>query len=132
VATQAVFYRDERGRSPVEEFLDELPKANLSAIKHQIRVLNGLPDDAPPPEYPRTSQIEGPLRELRCRHGKDLYRIFYRRSRNLFVLLHIILKDSRKVPRRDIDLADSRWTTFRQRMDSPDRRGPRPIGKDAP
>jgi phage-related protein len=109
VPTQAVFYRDEKGREPVWEFLGSVltPKA-LEIVAKQIRELNGLPENDPPLPFPRTSQIDGVLRELRCHTGRTLYRILYRRSGNLFVLLHVIRKDSRSVPRRDIELAQRR------------------------
>lgn len=133
VPTQAVFYRDERGRQPVKEFLlTELTLKSQELIADQIDGLNGLHDNAPPPPFPQTSQIEGALRELRCHSGSTLYRILYRRSRNLFVLLHVIRKDSRVVPRRDIELAQRRWHDFKRQMEDPDRHGPRPAGQDAP
>ena len=34
------------------------------------------------------------LRELRGHYGNELYRILYRRSNNLFVLLHILRKNT--------------------------------------
>jgi phage-related protein len=132
VATQAVFYRDEKGREPVGEFRSRLTVADRSAVDRQIRDLNGLADNDPPPPFPSTSQIDGPLRELRCRGSGGAYRIFYRRSGNLLVLLHVITKSNRRTPRRDIELAQRRWDDFKERMDAPDRRGPRPIGRDAP
>jgi phage-related protein len=82
-----VFYRDERGREPVKEFMrSQIPKA----------------------------------------------RLLYRRSGNLLVLLHVIRKNSRAIPRRDIELAERRWLDFKEKMNNPDRRGPRPAGQDAP
>jgi phage-related protein len=133
VPTQAVFYRDEKGREPVREFLHARLTPNAwQLLKEQIEEMNGLPDKSPPLAYPQTSQIEGPLRELRCHVGSTHFRILYRRSGNLFVLLHMIRKDSRTVARRDIELAQRRWLDFKHRMDATDRRGPRPVGKDAP
>ena len=131
--TQAVFYRDARGRQPVREFV----RANLTdrawlVVKSQIREMNGLPDNLPPLPFPQTSQIEKPLRELRCHSGSDLYRILYRRSANLFILLHMIRKEGRAIPRRDIELAQQRWRDYRRRMDATQRRGPRAAGEDAP
>ena len=35
-------------------------------IDSQIDRLNGLANDDPPLPFPHTSQIDGPLRELRC------------------------------------------------------------------
>lgn len=131
--TQAVFYRDERGRQPAEEYLwSELTLKARGHIEEQIEELNGLSDNSAPPPFPRTSQVAGPLRELRCHSGSSLYRVLYRRSGNLLVLLHAIRKDSRAIPRRDIELAQRRWRDFKRRMDTPKRRGPRPAGEDAP
>jgi phage-related protein len=128
-----VFYRDEKGREPVWEFLRaRLAPGQWETISDQIEELNGLDDDRPPLAFPKTSQIDGPLRELRCHSGSSLFRILYRRSENLFVLLHIVQKNSRKVSRRDIELAHRRWLDYKHRMDAPRRRGPRPVGKDAP
>lgn len=131
--TQAVFYRDEKGREPVRESLrTRLPLKTQRDIEGQIELLNGQLDQAPPPPFPQSSQVEGGLRELRCHRGAQLYRILYRRSGNLIVLLHLLHKDSRAIPRRDIDLAQRRWREYKRRMDAPDRCGPRAAGRDAP
>ena len=131
--TQAVYFRDEDGREPVREFLgSRLDSRDRRLVKNQIEQLNRLRDDLPPLPFPITSQIEGGLRELRCHSGGALYRVLYRRSGNLFILLHIIRKDSSAIPRRDIELAQRRWRDYRRRMDATERRGLRPVGKDAP
>lgn len=133
MSTQAVFYRDGDGREPVREFLwSELTLQERAILDEQIDFMNGLHDSSPPLSFPRSSQITGGLRELRCHSGSALYRILYRRSGNLLVLLHMIRKDTRRVPRRDIELAERRWRDFKRRMDTTDRRGPRPAGRDAP
>lgn len=93
--TQAVYYRDRRGREPVDLFIDSLrPRAAQSALDDKCALLNGLPPGAPPLAFPHSSQVEGELRELRCHYGRRLLRILYRRSGNLFVLLHAIEKTS--------------------------------------
>lgn len=131
--TQAVFYRDEKGRQPVKDFLwTEISERARLLVEDQIDELNGRADHVPPPPFPQTSHIADGFRELRCHAGSTLYRILYRRSQNLFVLLHVIRKDSRAVPRRDIELAQRRWLDFKEKMDNPDRHGPRPAGQDAP
>jgi phage-related protein len=149
MATQAIYYRAADGSEPVAEFLDaEFPleprkknpsEAELAAaakkrvtIDLQIDRLNDLPDDLPPLPFPHTSQVDGPLRELRCHYGSSLYRIFYRRSDNLFVLLHALRKNSRKLPRADIEIAKTRWLDFKERMDAAKRVPPRAAGDDAP
>jgi len=78
------------------------------------------------------SQIDGPLRELRCHYGRVHYRILYRRSGNLFVLLHMIRKTSGAVPRAEIEVAKQRWRDFKGRMNAEERVPPRAAGTDAP
>lgn len=98
----------------------------------QIDRLNGLANDDPPLPFPHTSQIDGPLRELRCHYGRAHYRILYRRSGNLFVLLHMIRKKSRAIPKTEIEIAKERWDEFKARMNAQPRKPPRPAGGDAP
>jgi hypothetical protein len=59
-----VFYRDEKGRQPVREFLlKRLTPRALARIEEQIEEMNRLPDPLPPLSFPWTSQVEGGLRE---------------------------------------------------------------------
>jgi phage-related protein len=149
VATQAVFYRARDGSEPVAEFLDrEFPvearkrkprgsemqaaARKRATIDLQIDRLNGLADNDPPLPFPHTSQIDGPFRELRCHYGRAHYRILYRRSGNLFVLLHMIRKTTRAVLSADIEIAKDRWDDFKARMDASKRVPPRAAGRDAP
>ncbi len=53
----------------------------------------------------------------------------YSRSRNFFILLHIIEKPSGTISERDIHSAERR---FRARMDAVSRLPPRAAGHDAP
>lgn len=129
---QAVYYRDRDGREPVSDFIDALPPERQEEIDFTISLLNRLGLGDPPLPFPHSSQVEGQLRELRCHYGRDLYRILYRRSRNLFVLLHMIEKRSRTIPAADIEIARARWADFEARMNTPPRRRPRPAGTDAP
>jgi len=129
---QAVFYRDASGREPVREFLDSLDDDSQAAIEHQIGRLNLLSDATPHLPFPHSSQVDGELRELRCHYGRELYRILYRRSERLMVLLHIFAKRSAKIDQRDIRIAQERWEDFRARMDADPRVPPRAAGHDAP
>ena len=130
--TQAVYYRDPHGCEPVTDFLDGLEVEAQATLDLQIDRLNGLPPNAPPLPFPHTSQIDGPLRELRCHYGSSLYRVLYRRSGNLFVLLHMLRKNSGRIPDQDIALAKQRWDDFDERMNAEPRMPPRAAGHDAP
>ncbi|MGN6257707.1 MAG: type II toxin-antitoxin system RelE/ParE family toxin [Solirubrobacterales bacterium] len=131
--TQAIFYRDESGCEPVDEFIEELPVNRAMKVDAFIdEHLNGRASDAPPPEYPISSQIEGELRELRVRFANTRYRILYARSGNLIVLLHAFEKNTGKVPVAEKELARHRMDDFKRRMDAEPRTPPRAAGRDAP
>jgi phage-related protein len=98
---------------------------------NQIDRLNLLSDEIPHLPFPHSSQVEGELRELRCHYGRQLYRVLYRRSGRLLVLLHIFAKRSAKIPRREIGVAQQRWKDFKARVDAERRVPPRAAGRDA-
>jgi phage-related protein len=134
--TQAVFYRDKRGKEPVDDFLEELLKVwPLAVAKIDDAIeeyLNGRDPRDPPPDFPASSQIDGELRELRVRFARTRYRVLYQRSRNLMVLLHVFEKNTGAVSTSDRQKAEKRMTDFRARMDKRPRQRPRAAGRDAP
>jgi phage-related protein len=133
MAMQAVYYRAPDGSEPVDAFIEALRDPNKqAALDNQIERLNVLRPSDPPLPFPWSSQLEGELRELRCHYGSELYRVIYRRSQNLFVLLHVFRKDSGRVPEAELRLARQRWDDFKARMDAARRRPPRAAGHDAP
>jgi phage-related protein len=129
---QAVYYRASDGSEPVNDFIDRLTVRRQVVLDNQIDRLNMLTPAHPHLPFPHSSQVAGELRELRCHCGRELYRILYRRSRNLVVLLHIFRKDTGAIPLREIEIAQSRWDDFRARMNARRRIPPRPAGRDAP
>lgn len=130
---QAVFYRAPDGSEPVDDFIESLKDPDRqAAIDFQIDRLNMLTPSNPHLPFPHSSQVEGELRELRSHYGSELYRILYRRSRNLIILLHMFRKDTGRIPEREIQIAKARWEDFKGRMDAEKRRPPRAAGHDAP
>ena len=129
---QAVYYRAADGSQPVDDFIESLDARAQAVLDQQIERLNLLGPGRPHLPFPHSSQIEGELRELRCHFGSSLYRVLYRRSGNLIVLLHMFRKDTGQVPEREIAIARARFEDFRARMDAPRRRPPRAAGQDAP
>ena len=129
---RAVYYRGPDGTEPVRDFVDGLPVRCQVLLDNQIDLLNRLTTNDPPLVFPHSSQVRGELRELRCHCGRDLYRVLYRRSINLFILLHIFHKKSADIPAEEIAIAEARWSDFRARMDMTRRTPPRPGGHGAP
>jgi len=120
------------GNEPVLDVLNSLPDRKRAVIENQLDRLNMQEPDGPPLPQPWTSQIEGELREFRAHYGEEHYRVLYRRSGNLLVLLHLIRKTTRSVPKRDILTAKERWADFKRRMEAAKRTPPRAAGHDAP
>ena len=130
---QAVYYRARDGSQPVRDFVLGLqPLAARVVVENQIDRLNLCSEDGPPLPFPHSSQVEGELRELRCHYGKRHHRILYRRSRNLFVLLHAFPKTTATIPQGEIEAAKVRWNDFVARMGAKPRIPPRAAGHDAP
>ncbi len=131
-ALHAVYYRAADGLEPVRVFVEALDPRRRALLLRQLERLNGLSDREPHLAFPHSSQIDGELRELRCHVGREHYRILYRRSGQLLVLLHAFRKTAAKVPAGDIAVAAARFDDFRVRMEADPRRPPRPAGHDAP
>jgi phage-related protein len=130
---QAVYYRARDGSQPVRDFVQTLqPLAARVVVENQIDRLNLCTESGPPLPFPHSSQVEGELRELRCHYGNRHYRVLYRRSRNLFVLLHAFPKATAAIPQGEIEIAKERWNDFVARMRARPRIPPRAAGRDAP
>jgi phage-related protein len=129
---QAVYYRATDGSEPVRKFIAGLDVKRRAALLRQIGRLNDLSDAMPHLPFPHSSQVEGELRELRCHMGSEHYRVLYRRSGRLIVLLNAFPKTSGKLPRAEIETAQKRWEDFKARMDARPRKPPRAAGHDAP
>lgn len=129
---QAVYFRGADGSEPVREFVAGLDPKARAALMRQIDRLNGLSDAVPHLPFPHSSQVEGELRELRCHMGSDHYRVLYRRSKRLIVLLHVFPKKTGTLPKAEIKIAQARWDDFKARMDARPRKPPRAVGRDAP
>jgi phage-related protein len=91
------FYRASDGTEPVNDFIERQKHTVQLAIDRQIDRINALDEEHPDLAFPYSSQIAGKLRELRC-HGRTLYRILYRRSKQFVMLLHIFEKHDGLVP----------------------------------
>jgi len=124
-----VYYRDIRGREPVNEAILRLSPRDQVAVDNDIERLAGFGPRLP---YPWSSQVAGELRELRADAGRSHYRILYRRSHNIFVLLDFVEKRVDRLPQADIVVAERRWADYQARMNASIRKPPRAAGHDAP
>ena len=109
-----VYYRTERGESPVEEFIDALPE------KYQRKVagfLEMLAAEGPRLRRPYADHVRGSLRELRIQFGRNEYRFFhFFVTGERVVLVHAFAKKTQKLPEREIETAEARMKDFLRRL----------------
>jgi phage-related protein len=105
-----VFYTDEQGQSPVEEFLAGLDPKTQRRFRWSIEQLRLRNTQARPP---LVRHLDGKLWELREESSTNIYRLiyFFFTGRQI-VFLHGFQKKTEKTPRREIELATSRLATF--------------------
>lgn len=108
-----VLYRDERGASPVREFLrslDDEAQASIGWAIEQLRLRNVQARE------PLVRHLEDKLWELRRESKTNIYRLvfFLFRGRRI-VFVHGFQKKTEKTPRREIAIARARYTAFIQR-----------------
>ncbi|MXX38910.1 MAG: type II toxin-antitoxin system RelE/ParE family toxin [Gemmatimonadetes bacterium] len=109
------FYQNQNEQKPVRDFLLSLRPKPRGKVLQRIQILSEFGIDLP---FPYSSQIEGRLRELRVRDGKNQYRVLYYGDANrVFVLLHAFEKRSQKLPQREIRIAMERMNADRKRKE---------------
>jgi phage-related protein len=103
-AWSVVYYLEDDGRSPVEDFILSLPKPERAAMLHDIEVLRdyGL-------QAPNVRPIEGRLWEIKSGAARVFYAAYIGKR---FILLHGYYKKGQKAPRRDIAAAQRRLAAF--------------------
>jgi phage-related protein len=96
------FYKDRRGRIPVEEFLNTLPVRERLEV---LRVIDLLEVYGLALGMPHARPISG-MWELRAGPGRVFYVAAVGRR---FILLHGYRKKSQAAPQREIETARRRW-----------------------
>jgi phage-related protein len=104
---EVIFYEDQDGHSPVQEYIleDNDPK-KIAILIAVIQRLESVGADLQGTNMDK--QIEGPIRELR----KNRHRILYGRDGDRFILLTAFLKKTKKTPRMEIELAKARFQQY--------------------
>ena len=105
-----VFYLDEYGKSPVEEFLESLDtktQARFDWSIEQLRLRNVQARE------PLIRHLEGKIWELRRESNTNIYRLLYVFvSGRRILFLHGFQKKTQKTPRREIEIAKQRLNSF--------------------
>ena len=97
-----VFYTDHRGKSPPLEFIEGLPTMEQAKIRNTLRLLKEFGTNL---GMPHARPIRGKLWELRPGGARLFYFAYIEKQ---FVILHGYRKQSRKAPKREIEVAVQR------------------------
>jgi phage-related protein len=102
---QVVFYREDDGRVPMMEWLEDIrpqPKHRAKCIKW----LSLLQDQGPDLRRPKADFLRDGIHELRVKFSFEEYRILYFfHGKNVTVVIHGITKHAGRIPPDQIDTA---------------------------
>lgn len=102
------FYKDNSGKSPVEEFILNLGRSNRVLTAKTQQGIEKLRNRAYHRE-PLSKYLESELWELRIKAGSDILRIIYTFAKGrIIILLHIFIKKKQKTPTGELEIARKR------------------------
>lgn len=115
---RVLFYVNENGKRPVEEFLRKLPPGHQGKAMRAIDLLEQVGNFLQRPHAAaiRSEKFAG-LWELRIQFGGDASRIFYfLHHDDCFILLHGFIKKTDALPVKEMEIARNRKEDFFRRF----------------
>lgn len=111
---EVIFYENDNGECPVEEFLSTL---NIKMRAKIVGLLDILEEKGNLLREPYNKHLSDGIFELRCKQGSDITRVlyfFYYEGK--IVLTNGLVKKTQKLPAAEIQLAKARRDRFIERM----------------
>ncbi len=102
------FFQTEAGNEPVRDWLKEQPRADQKVIGADILAVQWKW----PVGKPLVDSLGGGLWEVRSSLGDRISRVFFIVVNEEIILLHGIIKKSRTAPKKDLDLARNRQSSY--------------------
>ena len=111
---EVAFYRTESGNCPIEQFLDSLTARQSAKVTWTLDLIEDL--DVVPKQYFKKLTDTDDIWEIRVKVGRNSFRIlsFFDGPR-LVVLNHAFSKQTRKIAKSDIQLAENRKRDYFRR-----------------
>ena len=113
---EIIFYEDEKGRSPVLDFLRELAKSNGKENRTRLRKIQEyigvLEEYGATMGEPYMKHLDGDIWEIRPLRDRIL---FAGVVDGKYVLLHQFMKKTQKTPPREIEQAKRELADFKKR-----------------
>src|SRR6185369_17808033 len=102
---EVTYYQNNKGESPIEQFLLDLKEINKDLAKKTVLDIEKLRNRVYHKE-PLSKHLEAGLWELRVKSGSDILRIIYTFGKGkLIILLHIFIKKKQKTPEGELEKA---------------------------
>jgi phage-related protein len=120
---KVISYKDKRGRSEIDEFIDDLERKSKTSKEARIRFKKILDHLAYLEKfgtrigYPVVRHIEDDIWELRPNSDRIFF--FYWED-NIFVLLHHFMKKTQRTPSGEIEQAKRNLDDFKERSQNND------------
>ena len=109
---RVVFYREQSGRVPTQDWLENLPKQHRRKCQVAIEKLREAGHQL---KHPHVHRIRDGIHELRIRFGRSQYRLLYFwHGGTVAVLSHGIAKKTSAVPQHEIQRALRRKRAFEE------------------
>lgn len=104
---EIIFYKDDKGNNPIEDFLLKLENSNKVLVVKTRQGIEKLRNRLYHKE-PLSKYIEPGLWEVRIK-ARDILRILYTfRKGKIIILLHIFIKKQQKTPEGELEIARNR------------------------
>ena len=105
-----VFYKDEKGISPVYDFLERLSKNERGKM---FAWITELKKQGPTLPRPYADLLEDGIHELRIKlKGKQTRTLYFFCFKSYAILTHTFIKTTDEVPRREIEKPENTGRTF--------------------
>ena len=111
---EIILYCSESGRCPVEEFFDSLTQKQFEKVAFVLDLIEQL--NFVPKEYLKKLDGTDGIWEVRVRQGRNIFRLLgFFDENSLVILNHAFAKKSRKIPKKEILIAEQRRQDYFQR-----------------
>jgi phage-related protein len=109
------FYKTENGRSPIDEFFDELNAKQMQKVAWTLRIIKQI--DIVPKQYFKKLDGTDDLWEVRAKHSNTRIRILgFIMADSFIVLTTGFIKKTKKIPKNEIDIATKRKNNYLMRL----------------
>jgi len=107
------FFRNKKGTSPIEDYLDTLSDKQVEKVLWVLKLIKELPF-IPLKFFKKLVNTED-IWEVRIKYGNNIFRLLgFFEKESLIILTHGFTKKGQKTPRNDIQIAESRKKEWRR------------------